>query len=153
MSDASLLSTLVQESTQTKRLAQLTNDDGTSTINTTYLEKICERAIGEFKQISGVSPVLTANAENFNHVNVLEDGVLYFLEKKKGNDVNVMDKHRSLFYAGCKTIRENTYSNAETNSDFALTQRQANTVKDFDPNRLVMKGKRATITQEGFNTI
>ena len=139
---AALLSALVQESTDSKRIAQLTNNDGTNTINTIFLEKICERAIGTFRLRTGIEPVLTSGSENFLHVDALEHGVLYTLEAKKGRDVNILNFHKSQFYALCKEIRENAYSEASTSSNYKAVEVKSNTQKDMDINRSVFRGRR-----------
>lgn len=138
---ATALATLIKASTDNTRLKQLTRSDGTDTIDDDVLEAACERAIGVFKRLSGVTPNLESGEEDFDIVDVLEDGVFYILEKKKGRDSGIMAQYKKNFYSGCMSVRETSNGKVGTSSNFNKVEVRSNTRQDMDRNRNVFKGR------------
>ena len=96
-----------------QRLIQLTNDDPTATtINATVLDAACVDAEGLFEDIVGVQADITQK----NHLYILVQAVIAFLENYKSRDSNILTQRWKNVIGSMKGMRSRGYILPETNS-------------------------------------
>lgn len=152
MGTAAELNTEIKKLYSTNILAQLTNDDNTTTtVNDTRLTAASNRAMGEFRILAGFEP--DTSTPNFYHIACLEHGVLYYLEKSKEGFFNVATDNRKTFFNMAKSLRETAAAPITISSPFERTDVDQGTKVDMDFDREAMnKGQRIigiTETQSG----
>jgi len=145
MGNAGELSTHIQTllgGSTSKRLVQLTNqnDNSAITIDTTVLESACNFAIGTFDIRSGI--LSDTSTPNYGHLQVLFEGVMFFLTRAAGLDTGYVANYERAFFAGLKALRDSAYAEATTGNPLQRTTQKQGARPDSDRNNIVFKSDR-----------
>lgn len=144
---ASELSALVKTlcgGSSSDMLIQLTNNDpNATTINETVLTHCCNLAIGSFRVRSKLEP--DTSTPNYSHLDILTEGVFYFLETAKSRDSGMIELRGKNFRMGCQMLAEGHYFPATIGVVPQRSEEYATSYTDFDRNRIAFKEKRNNV--------